>query len=53
MRSLLWLLALIMLFGWGLGFFVWAAPSFIHLFLVVGIVLVIYNVLVPNNRAKV
>ena len=52
MRSLVWLIALIMIFGWGLGFFVWAAPSIIHLLLVIGIVLIGVNLL-TNNRASV
>lgn len=52
MRSLLWLIALIMLFGWGLGFFVWAAPSIIHALLVIGIVLIGFN-LISNRGASV
>jgi len=43
MSSILWLIGLIMIFGWGLGFFVWAAPSIIHGLLVLGIVLIVAN----------
>ena len=49
MKSILWLIALIMLFGWGLGFFVWAAPAFIHILLIVAIIIVVYNLMVPKN----
>lgn len=52
MRSLLWLIALIMLFGWGLGVFVWAAPSIIHLLLVIAVIAVVVN-LVGGRGARV
>lgn len=52
MRSLLWLIGLIMIFGWGLGFFVWAAPAFIHLFLVIGVVMIVMNFF-SNRSARV
>jgi hypothetical protein len=52
MRSIVWLIVLIMLLGWGFGFFVWAAPSIIHSLLVIALILVVYN-LVSGNRARV
>lgn len=53
MRSLLWLFALILIVGWGFGFFVWAAPAFVHMLLVLGIILVIYNILSPPTSTQV
>lgn len=52
MRSLLWLIALIMIFGWGLGFFVWSAPAIIHLLLVIAVVAIVIN-LASGRGARV
>jgi len=41
-----------MIFGWGLGFFVWSAPGIIHLLLVIAVVMVVINLL-GGRRARV
>ncbi len=43
MKTILWFLAIVMIFGWGWGFFFLAAPAIIHLLLVVGVVILGVN----------
>ena len=38
MRSLLYIIAVILVIGWILGFFVWSAPGLIHILLVLAVI---------------
>lgn len=45
MRSLLYIVAVILIIGWLLGFFVWSAGGIIHILLVIAIIAVILAVI--------
>ncbi|UKJ06972.1 lmo0937 family membrane protein [Solitalea lacus] len=45
MNGILYLVAVILIIGWILGFFVYSAGSIIHLMLVLGIISIVLNVL--------
>jgi hypothetical protein len=45
MRSILYLIAVIMIIGWLLGFFVYSAQGLIHILLVLAIIAVILAVI--------
>ena len=45
MRSLLYIIAVILVIGWALGTFVWAAGGLIHILLVIAIIAVILGFL--------
>ncbi len=45
MRSLLYIIALILVIGWALGAFVWNAGSIIHILLVLAIISLLLGVI--------
>ena len=45
MRTLLWFILVIILIGWVLGAFVWAAGGLIHLLLVVAVIILLFNLI--------
>ncbi|MDF2455911.1 MAG: hypothetical protein K0R51_1904 [Cytophagaceae bacterium] len=45
MNSLLYLIAIILIIGWALGFFVYSATGIIHVLLVIAIVAILLNVI--------
>ncbi len=45
MNSLLYILAVILIIGWAIGFFAYSAGSVIHLLLVLAIIAVLLNVI--------
>lgn len=45
MNSLLYLIAVILIIGWAVGFFVYSATGIIHVLLVIAIVAVLLNVI--------
>jgi hypothetical protein len=45
MRSLLYLVAVILVIGWALGFFVYSAPGLIHVLLILAIVALLLGVI--------
>lgn len=45
MNSLLYILAVILIIGWAVGFFAYSAGSIIHLLLVLAIIAVLLNVI--------
>lgn len=45
MRSLLWLLAVILIIGWIFGAFVYTAGGLIHILLVIAIIVIIFNII--------
>lgn len=45
MSNLLYVIAVILLIGWVLGFFVYSAGSIIHILLVIAIIAVIFQVI--------
>ena len=45
MRSLLYIVAVILIIGWALGLFVYSASSLIHILLVIAIIAVILAVI--------
>jgi uncharacterized membrane protein len=51
MRSILYLIALILIIGWVLGFFVYSAGGLIHALLVLAIIAVLLSVI--RGRAPV
>ena len=45
MRSLLYLVAVILVIGWALGFFVYNAGGIIHILLVIAIIAILFRVI--------
>lgn len=45
MGSLLYLIAVILLIGWALGFFVYSAGSIIHVLLVIAIIAILFRII--------
>ena len=45
MRSLLYLVAVVLVIGWALGFFVYSAGSLIHILLVIAVVAVLLRLI--------
>ncbi|WP_291908665.1 lmo0937 family membrane protein [Chitinophaga sp. CB10] len=45
MNSLLYLIAVILVIGWVLGFFVYSAGSLIHVLLVLAIIAILINII--------
>jgi len=45
MRNLLYIVAVILIAGWLIGFFGFHAPAFIHVLLVVGIIIILFSVI--------
>ncbi|MER3463157.1 MAG: lmo0937 family membrane protein [Chitinophagaceae bacterium] len=45
MRSLLYLIAVILIIGWILGAFVWSAGGLIHILLVLAIISIIFGLI--------
>jgi hypothetical protein len=45
MRSLLYLIAVILIIGWILGFFVYSAGGLIHILLIIAIIVLILGVI--------
>ena len=46
---MLYLIAVILLIGWLLGFFVFSAGSFIHILLVIAIIAILFRVIQGRN----
>ena len=49
MYSILYLLAVILIIGWAIGFFAFSAGSIIHLLLVLAVIAVLLNVIRGAN----
>ncbi|MGZ0016494.1 lmo0937 family membrane protein [Yeosuana sp. AK3] len=45
MRSLLYLVAVILIIGWALGFFVYSAGSIIHILLVIAVIAILLRLI--------
>lgn len=45
MRSLLYLVAIILIIGWALGFFVYSAGSIIHILLVIAVIAILLRLI--------
>lgn len=45
MSSLLYVIAVILLIGWALGFFVYSAGSIIHILLVIAVIAVLFRLI--------
>lgn len=45
MRSLLYIIAVILVVGWILGFFVWSAPGLIHILLVLAVISLLLGII--------
>lgn len=45
MRNLLYLVAVVLVIGWALGFFVYSAGSLIHILLVIAIIAILFKVI--------
>lgn len=50
MSSLLYVIAVILIIGWVLGFFVYSAGGLIHLLLVIALIAIVYN-LITGRKA--
>jgi len=51
MNSLLYLIALILIIGWLLGFFVYSAGSLIHALLVIAIIAILVRIIRGGSNA--
>lgn len=45
MKNLLYLVAVILVIGWALGFFVYSAGSIIHILLVIAVIAVLFKII--------
>jgi hypothetical protein len=45
MNNLLYLIAVILIIGWGIGFFVYSAGAIIHLLLVFAVIAILFRIL--------
>jgi len=45
MRGLLYVIAVILVIGWAIGFFAYSAPSIIHILLVIAIIALLLGVI--------
>ena len=45
MRSLLYLIAVVLVIGWALGFFVYSAGSIIHILLVIAVIAILLRLI--------
>lgn len=45
MSNLLYLVAVILIIGWALGFFVYSAGSLIHILLVVAVIAILFRII--------
>lgn len=45
MRSLLYLVAVILVIGWAIGFFAYSAGGIIHVLLVIAIIVILLNII--------
>ena len=45
MNNLLYLIAVILIIGWVLGFFVYSAGSIIHLLLVIAVIAILFRII--------
>ena len=50
MSNLLYLIAVILIIGWVLGFFVYSAGSIIHMLLVIAVIAILLNI-IRGSRA--
>ena len=50
MGNLLYLVAVILIIGWLLGFFVYGAGSIIHILLVIAIIAILFQVISGRSR---
>jgi hypothetical protein len=50
MGNLLYLVAVILIIGWALGFFVYSAGSIIHVLLVIAIIAILFQVISGRRR---
>jgi hypothetical protein len=50
MRSLLWLIVVLAVIFWLLGFFVWSAGGLIHILLVVAVIAIVLNLIGGGPR---
>lgn len=48
MRSLLYLIAVVLVIGWALGFFVYSAGSIIHILLVIAVIAILLRLIKGN-----
>lgn len=52
MNNLLYLVALILIIGWAVGFFAYSAGGLIHVLLVIAIIAVIMRIILGNRIIK-
>ncbi|MBC7388779.1 MAG: lmo0937 family membrane protein [Opitutaceae bacterium] len=52
MNSILYIIAVILLIGWAVGFFAYSAGGIIHILLVLAIIAVLFNV-IRGNGARI
>lgn len=45
MRSLMYLIAVILVIGWGLGFFIYSAGAIIHILLVMAVIAILLRLI--------
>lgn len=51
MRSLLYIIALLLVIGWAMGSFVWHTTSaLIHLLLVIAVIMILFNLISGRKR---
>ena len=50
MRSLLYLIAVVLIISWAIGFFVYSAGALIHLLLIIALVSILLNVIRGTDK---
>lgn len=51
MGSILYIIAVLLVIGWAVGFFVYSAGAIIHLLLVIAVISVLVNIIRGRNAA--
>lgn len=49
MNNLLYIIAVILVIGWALGFFAFHAPGIIHILLVIALIAVLFRIIKGSN----
>jgi hypothetical protein len=52
MRSLLYLIAVILVIGWAIGFFFYSAGAIIHFLLVLAVISILLNIISGSRSVK-
>lgn len=53
MNSILYIVAVILVIGWAVGFFAYSAGSVIHILLVIALIAILFNLISGSRRKRI